>query len=101
HDGDAVLALAAAAETDSEHPLARAIVAAARQRGLDIPAASGFTSEPALGVSAQVAETRVQVGGPALLDARGSRELAVAAQWRTEGAIILHVLLDGQVAAAL
>ncbi|MFT9634001.1 heavy metal translocating P-type ATPase [Mycobacteroides abscessus subsp. abscessus] len=101
HDGDAVLALAAAAETDSEHPLARAIVAAAKQRGLDIPAASGFTSEPALGVSAQVAGSRVQVGGPALLDAHGSRELAVAAQWRTEGAIILHVLLDGQVAAAL
>lgn len=101
HDGDAVLALAAAAEIDSEHPLARAIVAAARQRGLDIPVASGFSSEPALGVRAEVAGTRVQVGGPALLDARGGRELAVAAQWRTEGAIILHVLLDGQVAAAL
>ncbi|ARQ66934.1 MULTISPECIES: heavy metal translocating P-type ATPase [Mycobacteroides] len=101
HDGETVLALAAAAETDSEHPLARAIVAFAKHRGLDIPAASGFTSEPALGVSAEVAGTRVQVGGPALLDACGSRELAVAAQWRTEGAIILHVLLDGQVAAAL
>ncbi|WP_078344113.1 HAD-IC family P-type ATPase, partial [Mycobacteroides chelonae] len=86
HDGETVLALAAAAETDSEHPLARAIVAFAKHRGLDIPAASGFTSEPALGVSAEVAGTRVQVGGPALLDACGSRELAVAAQWRTEGA---------------
>lgn len=100
-DGEAVLALAAAAETDSEHPLARAIVAAAQQRGLDIPAASGFASEPALGVSADVAGSGVQVGGPALLAAHDVAELPVAEQWRTEGAIILHVLLDGQVAAAL
>ena len=42
HDPDAVLAWAAAAEGDSEHPVARAIVAAARDRELDVPVASGF-----------------------------------------------------------
>ena len=51
---DDVLALAAAAESDSEHPLARAIVEAARRRGLSIPPSSGFSSSPAVGVTAEV-----------------------------------------------
>src|SRR5699024_10267349 len=42
-DEDTVLTLAAAAEADSEHPLAKAIVGAADQRGLTLPQASGFT----------------------------------------------------------
>ncbi len=54
HTEAEVLSLAAAAEADSEHPLARAIVRAAQERGLQVPAASGFTSQPALGVSALV-----------------------------------------------
>src|SRR5690606_30721598 len=49
-DADTVLALAAAAEADSEHPLAKAIVAAAGDRGLRLERASGFSSSPAVGV---------------------------------------------------
>ncbi|MBJ8340238.1 heavy metal translocating P-type ATPase [Antrihabitans sp. YC3-6] len=98
---DEVLALAAAAETDSEHPLARAIVAAARHRNLTVLAATEFRSSPAIGVSAEVDGARVQVGGPALLEQEHATELAVADRWRAEGAIILHVLADGVVIGAL
>src|SRR5699024_2960391 len=59
-----VLALAAAAESDSEHPLARAVTAAARDLGLEMPRATDFTSEPAEGVTAEVDGRTVAVGGP-------------------------------------
>ncbi|MBD9699916.1 heavy metal translocating P-type ATPase [Flavimobilis sp. GY10621] len=101
HDEAHVLALAAAAETDSEHPLATAIVGAARARGLDIPTATDFTSSPAVGVRATVDGRVVEVGGPHLLEQSGLDELAVVAPWHAEGAIILHVLLDGAVIGAL
>ena len=101
HRDDEVLALAASAETDSEHPLARAIVAAAEHRGLQLPPASDFTSSPAVGVSATVDGRQVQVGGPNLLQQHDATELAVADRWRADGAIILHVLVDGQVVGAL
>src|SRR5699024_9650186 len=91
----------AAAESDSEHPLARAIVDAAVSRGITIPSSSGFSSSPAVGVKAQVNGTLIEVGGPYLLQARGQQELSIAEQWRDEGAIILHVLADGQVISAL
>ncbi|KAA1422344.1 heavy metal translocating P-type ATPase [Mumia zhuanghuii] len=101
HVEDDVLALAAAAETDSEHPLAKAIVTAARQRGLAVVAAHDFTSSPAVGVTATVDARRVQVGGPALLEQEHASELAIAESWRARGAIILHVLVDGTVVGAL
>ncbi len=96
-----LLALAAAAETDSEHPLARAIVAAAKAKALTVPAATDFESSPAVGVRARVEGRTVQVGGPALLERESGHELDVADTWRGEGAIILHVLVDGAVAGAL
>ena len=96
HDGDTVLALAAAAETDSEHPLARAIVKAAEDRGLTVPRASGFSSSPAVGVTATVDGHEIRVGGPRLLEEVGAQEVPAATAWRGEGAIILHVIRDGE-----
>ncbi|TSI18552.1 heavy metal translocating P-type ATPase [Brevibacterium aurantiacum] len=98
---DEILALAAAAETDSEHPLARAIVRAARNRGLEVPVAANFLSSPAVGVKAQIDGAEVAVGGPNLLSEHGVGEAPITAQWSREGAIILHVIVDGSVIGAL
>jgi Cu2+-exporting ATPase len=100
-DAETLMALAAGAEADSEHPLARAIVTAASTGGRRIPASTDFTSSPAVGVRARVDGRLVQVGGPSMLEAAGAAELPIADEWRREGAIILHVVVDGRVAGAL
>jgi cation-transporting P-type ATPase J len=66
---DAVLTWAAAAEQSSEHPIGRAVVAAARERGITIPAATTFSATPGRGVTATVEGRRISVGSPALLGA--------------------------------
>ncbi|WP_448719772.1 heavy metal translocating P-type ATPase [Microbacterium natoriense] len=100
-DADQLLAWAAAAEADSEHPLARAIVTAAKEKNLTVPRSTDFESSPAVGVRARVDGRVVQVGGPYMLEQEHATELPVADEWRGEGAIILHVLVDGQVTGAL
>lgn len=100
-DAGAVLGLAAAAEADSEHPLARAVVRAAEERALTVPRASGFSSSPAVGVTATVDGREVRIGGPRLLKEVGAEEVGTAAAWREEGAIILHVIRDGDVIGGL
>ncbi|REJ05731.1 heavy metal translocating P-type ATPase [Microbacterium bovistercoris] len=99
HTSDEVLALAAAAEADSEHPLAKAIVRAASH--LTLAKATGFASSPAVGVTATVDGREVRVGGPRLLEELGASEVPDAAEWRTDGAIILHVVRDGEVVGGL
>ncbi|MEU6515460.1 heavy metal translocating P-type ATPase [Streptomyces sp. NPDC046978] len=75
-----LLTLAAAIEHPSEHPLARAVVDAARERGLDLPAADDFDSTPGVGVSACVGGRAVAVGTPArLLDGSSRPHSAQAA----------------------
>ncbi|MEJ1178599.1 MULTISPECIES: heavy metal translocating P-type ATPase [unclassified Pseudarthrobacter] len=95
---DGLLALAAAVEADSEHPVARAIVRAARQRNLNIPHATGFTSLTGRGVRASVDGRTIQVGGPALLRELGLSEpesvASSTAEWMERGAAVLHVV-DG------
>jgi Cu2+-exporting ATPase len=96
-----VLRLAAAAEADSEHPLARALVRAADEQGLDVPSAAEFSSSPqsVSGLSSMVGPSRSAGRGcwPNTMPA----EAQIADQWRSEGAIILHVLVDGAVIGAL
>jgi Cu2+-exporting ATPase len=98
---DEVLALAAAAEADSEHPLARAIVAAAAQRGLPVRPATDFRASAAVGVSATVDGRAVAVGGPHLLTEHRVQPLPAAEPWAEAGATVLHVLVEGRAVGAL
>jgi P-type Cu2+ transporter len=101
---DGALRLAAAVEADSEHPLARAIVTHARDRGLDVPAASGFRALAGRGVQATVEDATVAVGGPALLREHSLDEPAsltgATETWRQRGAAVLYLVRDGEVRAA-
>jgi Cu2+-exporting ATPase len=92
---DEVLRIAGAVEADSEHPLARALVAVAHDRGLHTDA-TGFRSLTGRGVQAVVAGRTYAVGGPALLRELGAgvpEELAEWAQRQSRrGAAVLHLL---------
>jgi Cu2+-exporting ATPase len=94
HDEAEVLALAAAAEADSEHPLAKAIVQSARSRSLGVPTASGFQASTAVGVSAEVDGATIHVGGPALLVEHGAHPLDADI---APGQTVLHVLRNHEV----
>ena len=96
-----LLALAAAAEADSEHPLARAIVRAAQERDLTVPPATGFSASAAVGVTATVEGSTVRVGGPYLLEEEGLAPLPESEQWAEDGSTVLHVVRDGEVVGAL
>ena len=99
-----VLRLAGAVEADSEHPLARAIVAAAREQG-DVERAEGFRSITGRGVEATVAGTRYAVGGPALLRERRLAQphdlRASVDAWKARGAAVLYLVRDDQIVGAL
>ncbi|MDP8976533.1 MAG: heavy metal translocating P-type ATPase [Actinomycetota bacterium] len=103
-DESEILALAGAVESDSEHPLARAIVATARARG-ELPSAQDFRSITGRGVEASVDGRLFAVGGPALLRERGLEEPAQLADevaaWKARGAAVLYLLREDVVIAAL
>lgn len=94
---DDVYRLAGAVEADSEHPLARAIVTAAKERG-ELARAEDFRSITGRGVEATIDGTTHAVGGPSLLR---QRELAVPESlrslvdgWTERGAAVLHLIRD-------
>jgi Cu2+-exporting ATPase len=102
-DADEALALAAAAESDSEHPIARALVAAATGAAHEAPTAGGFEAMPGQGVRAHVDGRDVAVGGPALLEALGLAVPAglegAAGEARDAGLTATYLVVDGGVVA--
>ena len=97
-EADRVLGLAASVEADSEHPLARAIVDGARQRGVETRSATSFEALAGRGARATVHGHDVLVGGPRLLEERGLAAHPQAAEWDRQGRTVLHVVVDGSVA---
>ncbi|MFF7438861.1 HAD-IC family P-type ATPase [Streptomyces sp. NPDC008122] len=102
-DEDSLLRLAAAAEHPSEHPLARAVVEAARARGLVLPAVEDFVSTPGTGVTAMVDGRIVTVGSPARLLGHGVAHpaAALAAALEEGGRSAVVVTVDGRPAGVL
>ncbi|MFC0864042.1 heavy metal translocating P-type ATPase [Sphaerimonospora cavernae] len=113
---DELLAYAAAAETGSEHPLGEAIVAEARERGLDLPAVESFEAVPGHGVEARVGGRAVLIGNAALMRRHAidsgdmaavagevARETAaqVAARVAAQGATPMYVAIDGRLAGVI
>jgi Cu2+-exporting ATPase len=98
---DELVALAAAVEGDSEHPLARAIVAAAHDRGVAPPTATGFEALAGRGARALVDGREVAVGGPALLAELGVAVPDDLTGWETRGRTVLAVVTGGRVAGLL
>ncbi len=98
------LALVAAVEGDSEHIIARALVEAAQERGVQIPAVSGFQALPGRGVQANVNGRTLQVGGPRLLEQEEvsvSENLAHQAHlWGERGQTVVYLVEGGQTLAA-
>ena len=94
-DEGEVLRIAGAVEADSEHPLARAITAAARERG-EVVTATSFRSITGRGVEADVGGVTYAVGGPALLRERHLSEptdlRAWSGPWEERGATVLYLV---------
>jgi P-type Cu+ transporter len=99
------LALAAGLETRSEHPLAGAVVAAARDRGLVTPEPDSFEAVEGFGVAGRVAGRAVALGAPRYLErlgvARDQHLVGQAERLAREGRSPVHLVLDGRHAAVL
>src|SRR6266702_2547926 len=103
-DEAGLLTLVAAAETDSEHPLAAAIIAGARDRGLTLPAAAGFDSVTGKGVQATVVGRPVLVGSARLLAGAGIDTAAldpIADELSADGKTPVLAAIDGAPAGVL
>ena len=103
-DADEILRLAASLDQGSEHPLAAAIVAAARERKLVLDKPENFESGSGIGVQGQVGGRRLVLGNTALMkqisvsvDALKSQAEAL----RAEGASVMHLAIDGTLAGLL
>jgi cation-transporting ATPase V len=103
-DRDAVLALAAAAEAGSEHPVAMAIVDSARERGLGLAPAVDFRALPGHGVRARVEDGDVWVGRPQQGEERpidDAQAPAILDEWEASGRTAVVVVRDGGTVGAL
>jgi Cu+-exporting ATPase len=93
HGPDWVLPMAAAVEAQSEHPLAAAVLAAAK----DVPDATGFHAKPGYGAEAEVGGARIAVGSARMFDAIPPDLAAMAAEAAARGESLLYIARDGVV----
>ncbi|MBA4352134.1 MAG: copper-translocating P-type ATPase [Rhodobacter sp.] len=103
-DRASVLATVAAVEAKSEHPIARAIVAAAVAEGLVLPEVTEFASQTGYGVQALAGGTRVEIGADRYMEKLGLDVLPfaeVAVRLADEGKSPLYAAIDGKLAAIL
>lgn len=103
-DADEVLRLAASLDQGSEHPLADAIVNAARERGLTLGAVREFDSGSGIGVRGQVEGKRLALGNTALMDQENVDVTIMAnsaESLRTKGASVMYLAADGQLTGLL
>ncbi|ADP19265.1 copper-translocating P-type ATPase 4 [Achromobacter xylosoxidans A8] len=104
YTSDEVLRLAASLDQGSEHPLADAIVSAARAQGLALAKAEDFDSGSGIGVRGTVEGKRLALGNTALMEQEGVQVDALRAdgeRLRGEGASIMHLAVDGKFAGIL
>ena len=101
---DDLIARAATVESNSEHPFAKAIVAAAGRRGLTQLAVTNFEALPGRGAKALVAGTNIEIGGPRLVtEARVTVPPEVerlTAAWASDGKTVLYALAQGRLLGA-
>jgi Cu2+-exporting ATPase len=103
-DENELLRLVAAVEGESEHPLARAIVNAARARGLELPSVSGFEAVPGHGALATVDGHRLAVGNARLLEQQHIQLDGLAPQANSlagQGQTVVSVAIDGHAAGLI
>jgi Cu+-exporting ATPase len=103
-DADQVLAMAAAVEARSEHPLAVAIVSGARERGLAIEPVGNFESQTGMGISGDVDGRSVVIGNAAQMRRAGADPAALeaaAGQHRARGAGVMLMAIDGMAAGLI
>jgi Cu+-exporting ATPase len=103
-DADEVLRLAASLDQGSEHPLADAVVRAARAKGLALAKPEGFESSTGIGVRGKVEGRALALGNAALMQQLGVGVEALAAQaeaLRAQGASVMHLAVDGRLAGLL
>lgn len=101
---DDVLALVAAVESRSEHPIAEAIVAAARQRNITLAPIEDFDAMPGFGVSAKVAGQTIAIGADRFMTTLGldvTSFLQVAERLGNQGKSPLYAAIDGRLAAVI
>lgn len=101
---DEILALAAALESGSEHPLANAIIMAAKEKNLTLAAVSDFDAPTGKGVMGTINGKRIAIGNARLLKELGAEDTAFMAQaddLRSQGATAMFMAIDGKAAAIL
>lgn len=103
-DGNEVLKLAASLDQGSEHPLADAIVRAAREKNLTLEKPENFESSSGIGVQGSIGSLHMALGNTALMDKLGITVEILkpqAEELRSEGASVMHLAVNGKLAGLL